>query len=158
MHRLLELMAEADQSNWSRIADNVIGPDGHRSEIFAEAAAILSSPELSWIFGEGSAAEVSFTAEVEGLDGATVSGAMDRLIITDEEVTVVDYKSNNIIPTTPEEVPLGILRQLGAYHAACERIFPNHAINTAILWTRTAKLMSVPHDIVRSALRSTPSS
>ncbi len=68
----------------------------------------------------------------------------------------VDYKSNRVVPTRPEEVPEGLLRQMGAYAEALAQIYPGRRIETALLWTARAQLMRLPPEIVRDALsRST---
>ena len=84
-------------------------------------------------------------------------GAIDKLVIGPNHVLVVDFKSNITVPDTADQVPEGLLRQLGAYGAACAQIFPDREVQTAILWTRTGRLMPLAHDIVRRALAATPS-
>jgi ATP-dependent helicase/nuclease subunit A len=44
---------------------------------------------------------------------------------------------------------------MGAYAHALGQLYPEHRIDTAILWTRTATLMPLPHDLVTAALEST---
>ena len=68
----------------------------------------------------------------------------------------VDFKTNATVPPTPEATPEGLLRQMFAYAHALKQIFPDHQIDTAILWTRTATFMSLPQDIVMSAGSRTP--
>ena len=65
----------------------------------------------------------------------------------------VDFKTNSVVPTRVEDVPEGLLRQMGAYAEALSQIWPDRRIATAILWTRKAQLMPLPPDIVRAALR-----
>lgn len=63
------------------------------------------------------------------------------------------------IMTVPENVrtcPDGLLRQMGAYAAMLDRIYPGQHIETEILWTRTATLMVLPHDLVTNALFRAP--
>jgi len=74
------------------------------------------------------------------------------LIITDDTVLAVDFKTNRLVPDTPSETPDGLLRQLGAYQAALMQIFPDHRIEVAILWTATATLMTLPGNLVSNAL------
>ena len=52
----------------------------------------------------------------------------------------------------PQDVPEGLLRQMGAYAAMLQAIYPNRQIETAILWTRTAALMPIPRDLITQAL------
>ena len=53
---------------------------------------------------------------------------------------------------TAAAVPEGLLRQMGAYAAALTQIYPDHQIDTAILWTAALQLMPLDRDIVRDAL------
>ncbi len=73
-------------------------------------------------------------------------------------MTAVDFKTNAAVPDRPEDVPEGLLRQMGAYAAALARIYPDRPVETALLWTRTARLMPLPHRLVTAAfLRATAS-
>jgi len=74
------------------------------------------------------------------------------------QVWAIDFKTNAAVPENESDVPLGILRQMGAYQSALEQVFPNHLVKTSIVWTANASLMDVSHDIVREALSSTPTS
>ena len=67
----------------------------------------------------------------------------------------VDFKTNATVPDTPAEVPAGLLAQMGAYAVALAQIYPDRRIDLAILWTRTATLMDLPHDIVMAAMHTT---
>jgi ATP-dependent helicase/nuclease subunit A len=40
---------------------------------------------------------------------------------------------------------------MGAYLGALQQIYPKNSIEIAILWTRTATLMPLDHDIMRQA-------
>jgi len=55
------------------------------------------------------------------------------------------------VPDTPDAVPEGLLRQMGAYAAALGDIYPDREIETALLWTRTGGLMPLPHALVTAA-------
>jgi len=68
-------------------------------------------------------------------------------------VIVVDYKTNRVVPRNADEVPEGILRQMGAYALAVQQIYPGRTVETAILWTATAKVMPLPHALVMAALQ-----
>ena len=76
-------------------------------------------------------------------------------MVSDDRVLAIDFKSNKLIPKRPEDTPDGLLRQMGAYGAALSQIYPDHRIETAIVWTETAEIMSLPHDIVRETLLAT---
>ena len=44
---------------------------------------------------------------------------------------------------------------MGAYAAMLEQVYPGRAVEVAILWTRTGRLMALPPEIVREALAAT---
>jgi ATP-dependent helicase/nuclease subunit A len=112
---------------------------------------VLTAPDLAVLFAPDTLAEVPFSCRLP--DGRTLDGVMDRLVLRDGRVLAVDFKTNAMVPDRPETVPEGLLRQMGAYAAALAVIYPDRSVDTAILWTRTARLMPLAHDIVTSAFR-----
>jgi ATP-dependent helicase/nuclease subunit A len=154
-HRLLEHLPAYPQAEWSRIAPALLahGEDAaspaDAAALLAEVARILTNPGLAPLFAPDTLAEVPFAAD---LAGRPLVGTVDRLVVARDHVLVVDFKSNLEVPGTPESVPEGILRQMGAYAHALAAIYPGRRIDTAILWTRTATLMPLPHDMVIGAL------
>ena len=82
-------------------------------------------------------------------------GSIDRLLIAPDRVLIVDYKSNAVIPDRPDQVPEGILRQMGAYAHMLGQIYPDRRIDVAILWTRGPHLMPLDPEIVRQAFGRT---
>ena len=114
----------------------------------------MKAPELIEVFARDTLAEVPVTAEIRG---RRFHGTIDRLIVGPDTVRSIDFKTNATVPDTPESCPEGLLRQMGAYAEMLGQIYPDHRIETAILWTRTATLMSFPHDLVSDALGRAPS-
>ncbi|HVG47237.1 MAG TPA: 3'-5' exonuclease, partial [Rubellimicrobium sp.] len=127
---------------------------GDLAEIVAEAQGLMAAPPLAPLFTSDAFAEVALSAEVEGL--GRLHGTIDRLLVTPEAVTAIDFKTNRLVPATPEEVPEGILRQMGAYAAMLAALYPGREARTAILWTRTATLMPLPPALVMAALQRAP--
>ena len=82
---------------------------------------------------------------VTGIVGElVVSGQIDRLVERDDEVWVVDYKSNRPPPDDAAHVPESYRVQLATYKAVLEGLYPGKAIRTFLLWTETPRLMEVP--------------
>ena len=123
------------------------------AELLAEALAILESPDLA---SPDAMLEVEVTGPVAALGGRIVHGAIDRLIVTPDRVLAIDYKSNATVPDDARGVPEGILRQMGAYAAILEQIYPHRQVETAIFWTATRQLMRLTPEMVRAALAATP--
>ncbi len=147
IHLLLEHLPLIPRADWPSAAA-ALTPDAD-PDVLAEAARLLTTPGLDWIFGPDSLAEVPFTAQL-GLH--TVYGTIDRLIVAPDRIHLIDFKSNTVVPPTPAEVPEGILRQMGAYVAALRQIYPDRPIAPHILWTRTATLMPLDPNMVSAAL------
>ncbi len=126
-----------------------------KSEMITEALQAVENPELQSLFTNEALVEVPVSANLDQLQGRRINGVIDRLIINDDHILIVDYKTNVVPPKTPDACPEGILRQMGAYGAAMAQVYPNHRIETAVLWTKTAQLMLLPHDLVTEALQNT---
>jgi ATP-dependent helicase/nuclease subunit A len=158
VHRLLEHLPAYPQPDWPRLAPALLShgedaaPPAEAARLLAEVAGILTNPDLGFLFGPDTLAEIPLTAELPAFPGRPLVGTVDRLIVSPDRVLVVDFKTNAVVPATAGEVPAGILRQMGAYAAAMALIYPGRRIETAILWTRTATLMPLPHEMVMAAL------
>ena len=126
---------------------------GDSTDLIGDAIRMIGTPSLAPIFAIGTLAEVDLTATVPERPNHRLHGAIDRLVITPNRITAVDFKTNRLVPTTPDTVPEGILRQMGAYLAMLRQIYPDRVIDIAILWTATAELMPLPHAQVMAALQ-----
>jgi ATP-dependent helicase/nuclease subunit A len=159
LHRLLEELPRHDPAGWPATAA-ALDPhaDGDEGEL-AEAAAILGDPALAPLFAPGTLAEVPVAAALPQLGGQRIAGSIDRLVVEGGRILAVDFKSNTLIPDRAEDIPEGLLRQMGAYAAALALVFPGREIETALLWTRAPRLMTVPPGLAAAALaRAAPSS
>ena len=162
IHRLLEYLPHAPQADWPLVAARLLstGPDAATADehalLLAEAEKVLTKPSLAAVFAPETLTEVSITATLGTLQNRRIHGTIDRLIIAPHRVLAVDYKTNAAVPDRPETCPAGLLRQMGAYAHALAEIYPDRQIETALLWTRTATLMQLPHDLVTGALCDTP--
>ena len=120
-------------------------PDGAVETLAAEALAILDHPDLAPAFAPGSRAEVPLT----GLIGdAVVGGLVDRLAVLPDRVLVVDYKTNRHTPERAEATPVMYLRQMAAYRAVLRGIFPGRTVRCALVWTRAARVVMLPDELL----------
>ncbi|NRB18207.1 MAG: double-strand break repair helicase AddA [Rhodobacteraceae bacterium] len=149
LHLLLEHLPAVPPENRAQVAQNLLRDCDDQAELLAEATAVIQNPEMTAIFAPDTLAEVSVTAQ---LNSQRLHGIIDRLIVTPDRVIAVDFKSNATVPTNPAQCPEGVLRQMGAYAHALAQIYPDRQVETAIVWTRTATLMPLPHDLVSDAL------
>ena len=73
-----------------------------------------------------------------------VGGLVDRLAVLDDRVLLADYKTNRRPPATAADTPVLYLRQLAAYRAVLRQIFPDRAVQCALIWTRAARVSILP--------------
>src|SRR6266850_4867773 len=111
---------------------------------------------ISPVFAPGSRAEVSIVGRVDGPGGrpALVSGQIDRLVVTDSEVLIVDFKTNHAPPRQPAEAPRGYVRQLALYRAVLAKLYPQLLVRAALLWTETPELMEISAPALEAELAS----
>lgn len=147
IHTLLELLPALPEARWADAAHAYLARpihelNGDQVDAYTrETLGILRDPSFAELFGPGSLAEVPLT----GLIGRTVvSGQVDRLLVTDKRVLVVDYKTNRPPPERVEDVAAVYLRQMAAYRALLREIYPGRAVECALLWTDTPRTMALP--------------
>ncbi len=162
IHLLLEHLPQYQESSWPSAAKHILRNEDLPTEgadaLLHEATRVLKAPHLAHLFSGDTLAEIDLTAALPTLNGQRILGTVDRLLITEDRVLVVDFKTNQLVPQTESDVPEGLLRQMGAYAEALSLIYPNHKIEPAILWTANASLMPLTHEVVREALARTATS
>ena len=115
-------------------------PDRHE-DLAQTALALVADPALAFVFGAGVAAEVPILAKARR-DGEEVliAGRIDRLVVTTEAVTIVDFKSDARPPADAKRHSTGLCRPNSGSIAPCSAgIFPDKTIGAAVLWTRDRK-------------------
>jgi ATP-dependent helicase/nuclease subunit A len=127
--------------------------EAQKAEIVEETLRVLSDPQFSAIFGPGSRAEVSASGRAPGLpEGMIVNGQIDRLVVTDHEVLIIDFKTNRPPPERSEDVSPVYYAQMAAYRALLKAIHPGKPVRCALLWTDAPRLMELPEDRLDAVL------
>jgi ATP-dependent helicase/nuclease subunit A len=123
-----------------------------RASIVHETLAVLSSADFAPLFGPNSMAEVPIAAVIPRPHGTgpalDLSGQIDRFAVTDEDVLIVDYKTNRPPPSEVRFVAAAYLYQLAAYRLALREIYPGRRVRAALLWTDGPRLMEIPADVL----------
>lgn len=129
MHRLLEFLPELAPEK-RRVAGlswlNKMLPNETDEYITSMLDGLMKVfngyPEF---FTKNSRAEVAYITE------NSFEGRIDRLVVDENSVTIIDYKTDQQIPAKmPEKYKL----QLQKYIKAMHKVFPNKNIKAAILW------------------------
>ena len=121
-----------------------------RDDIIREVLAVLNDTRFASLFAVGSRAEVP----IVGLVSPTqrVSGQVDRLAVTESEVLIADYKSDRTVPRELDDIPPGHIEQLALYRAVLRKLYPNHLVRAALIWTLGPALIEVPAATLDAAL------
>ena len=156
-HRLLEALPAVPQADRLAIGRRFLAGQTMlaadiRDNILQEVLKIIEDPQFSAVFGPESQAEVPLSGLIE-VNGETVQlvGQIDRLLVTKSAVTIIDFKTNRPPSAKVADIPLPYLRQLAAYRATLARIYPQHTLRAALLWTYGPTLMEVPPELLDSA-------
>ncbi len=125
---------------------------GQRASIVRETLAILQTGSFAPLFSDTSRAEVPLAAVIPRPHGKgpalKLSGQIDRLAVTADEVLIVDYKTNRPPPSEVVKVAPAYLFQLSAYVLALTDIYPDKRIRCALLWTDGPNLMEIPEPLI----------
>ena len=114
-----------------------------RAEMLDSAMAVLDHPDFAALFSPQALAEVPLAATVGGV---VVAGTADRLLVEDSRITVVDFKTTRRPPTSADAIPAATLRQMAAYVAALEAIYPGRDVHAGVLYTHAPALFDIAPD------------
>lgn len=108
--------------------------------ILDEVAGTLALPELAAPIVRR---EVGLLGDLTLRDGSVrrVTARLDRLLICERAVTVVDYKTDRTVPTGPSDVPQHYLGQLALYRALAQGLADGRTVEAAIVWTAMPSFM-----------------
>jgi ATP-dependent helicase/nuclease subunit A len=151
VHRLLQSLPDLSPDRrrdaaLKYLARNADGwTDGDRETLAERVLALIEDPRFAKVFGDGSRAEVAIAGRLEraGAAPALVSGQIDRLVVTPDEVLIVDFKTNHAPPVLAAEAPANYVRQLALYRAVLGKLYPQRPVRAALLWTETPELMEI---------------
>jgi ATP-dependent helicase/nuclease subunit A len=130
--------------------------DSDHEALATKVLDLIGDVRFAAVFGDGSRAEVPIVGRLERPGGASmlVSGQIDRLVVTDTQVLIVDFKTNQSPPDSATEAPAAYIRQLALYRALLARLYPQRPIRAALLWTETPELMEILPSTLDAGLAS----
>ena len=162
VHRLLQSLPDIAAANRSETAKKFLArnakdwTDGERDALVKQVTSIIENDRFAPLVGAGSRAEVSIVGRVsrKKKPPALVSGQVDRLVVTPDEILIVDYKTNHIPPASAADAPAPYVRQLALYRSVLARLYPGKPVRCVLLWTETASIMEIPASALDAELQS----
>jgi len=138
IHQLLERLPSVDAEGRAAAADiwleqsAGVADAAARAEIVEQVCRILSDPRFTALFGSGSLGEAPLAATLP--DGRVIAGTVDRLLVEDHRVSVIDFKTGKV-PAGASAVPASHQAQMRAYCDALRVIFPRREVVGTLLYT-----------------------
>ena len=151
IHALLQSLPDLPEVAREAAGRDFLARPGHgleaaqQAEILAEALTVMAHPAIAAAFGPGSLAEAPLAGRV---GPRLILGQVDRLLITEHRITLLDFKTNRPPPARVEEAPRAYLRQMAAYRAVLRLAFPGRPVDCALVWTYGARVMPLPPDLL----------
>jgi ATP-dependent helicase/nuclease subunit A len=129
--------------------------EAEREQATAQAMAVIEHPQFAFLFDAQAMAEVPVAGVVNvGGRGVAISGQIDRLRVDENDVWIVDFKSQHIPPAATADTPQAYIRQLALYQALLREVYPAKTVHCALLWTSAAKLVPIAQPLLDESLSS----
>lgn len=151
LHALFERLPAVAADKRRQLAEEWLAKPGRepdaerRAEMVDAVMRVLEAPQYSDIFSSTALAEAPVAAVV---GSRVIAGTVDRLLVSDDVVRLVDFKTGRQAPQDVSRVPIYHLKQMSAYVAALECVFPGRRIEASLLYTAGPRLIILPDDVV----------
>ncbi|MCM8556878.1 double-strand break repair helicase AddA [Sphingomicrobium sediminis] len=147
IHALLERLPQVEAADrrdrahaWLEHSHAVVDI-AEREALIDAALGVIEDDRFAHLFGPGSLAEAPLAATLE--DGRVIAGTVDRLLVTDDGVDVIDYKTGLNIPASVDEIPRAYRAQMKAYADALAVIFPGKKVRAHLLYSAGPTLLTL---------------
>ncbi|SHO64901.1 DNA helicase/exodeoxyribonuclease V, subunit A [Pseudoxanthobacter soli DSM 19599] len=149
MRAAIDRLAEADPA----LAGDAPEAVEHRRRIADEILAVTADPAFAPLFSAAGRSEVTLAGRLTARSGEPieVSARIDRLVVEDGRVVVVDFKTDRRVPDGASDVPETHLAQVALYRALVRRLFPGRAVEAALLYTAGPRLIVLPPGAIDAA-------
>lgn len=146
-HKLLQFLPTISEKKRATAAQGFLKRYAHdlndeiQNNIIEECFAILEDKTFKPLFGPSSFSEVPITGLIKNTE--LISGQIDRLLITQDKIWIIDFKTNRPPPRDPNNVPAIYQKQMQAYYDTLKEIYPKHEIHCGLIWTDGPFLMEI---------------
>ncbi len=142
IHKTLEVIGKNhnEEKAWlAKLAEKIIEKESflnleEKKKINHEISQFLTSKEFEKLFCGNVRCEVEVFGEIEG---KKTFGRIDLLVEKENEILIIDYKSDEALP---DKAPQSYLEQLSDYQSLVKCIYPNRKITMGIFWTKFLQL------------------
>ncbi|BAT61727.1 ATP-dependent helicase/nuclease subunit A [Variibacter gotjawalensis] len=157
VHRLLQSLPDVGPEHRKTAAETFLAqrsallPAEERASIIANVMSIVSNARFAAVFAPGSQAEVPLVGTLTKLNGETftVSGQIDRLAVTEQDVLIADFKTDRDAGKGGSLAQYAT--QLALYRALLGPLYPNRTIRAVLIWTETAQAQEITAEFLDRA-------
>jgi ATP-dependent helicase/nuclease subunit A len=146
IHKLLEILPETKLENREGIIEyytkNFTNEFSTKEieSIKTKISEILKQESFKEFFSQNSKSEVPIIGKI---NGQVVSGQIDRLIISDNEIIIIDYKTSDFVPKSHTETPENYIKQIKLYKELIKKIYSDRIVKAFLLWTSDCSIIEV---------------
>ncbi len=110
-----------------------------------EVSDLINDTTLGWLFVPGKKVATYNEIGIQyRLNGQIVNGVIDRLIKTEKELHIIDYKSHRIADETRiQQLTRHYQPQLALYHEGVNRLWTGYRVRSYLLFTHSRRLIEV---------------
>lgn len=145
LHALFERLPALPQASRRAAGEAWLKSEGADPALVDIALGVIYDPVFADVFAPDALAEAPVAGVVEGI---VIAGTVDRLLVGETTVDIIDFKTGRRVPVTSADCPLKHLRQMAAYAAVLQGIFPDHEIRVALLYSEGPVLHRLPPDLL----------
>ena len=149
IHKILQEIPGLAEPDALKLARRLLEKNHLDTALAEEIVGLIAKPETLDFFAAASQAEVSLGAILA--DGQRFVGRVDRLVVRDNDILVLDYKTDWNVPDALDANHPHVL-QLAGYAMALGQAYGGKTIRAAILWTGLPRLDWIADETLQKAI------
>jgi ATP-dependent helicase/nuclease subunit A len=149
IHKILQDLPGMAPDAGLNFARRVLTKNGLDAGLAENIIGLITHPDHSDFFGAESQAEVSIGSLLPS--GQRITERIDRLVVRDNDILVLDYKTDWNVPDTLEADHPHVL-QLAGYARTLGQAYDGKTVRAAILWTTLPRLDWIAGDTLKKAI------
>lgn len=141
IHRILQNLPDLAAEERVPHIEAAVRRAGADPALVRQLTELVSHPVLAEILSGDGHSEASLITRTA--DGLTERRRIDRLVVTESGILVADYKTDRLVPETPEACNPEYLMQLAVYREALRLAQPGKPLRFCLVYTEAPKLMLI---------------
>jgi len=149
IHKILQDLPGMTPDAGLNFARRVLAKNGLDEKLAEKICGLIAHPDHSDFFCADSQAEVSIGSI--SANGQRITERIDRLVVRDKDILVLDYKTDWNVPDKLEVGHPHVL-QLASYARTLGQAYDGKPVRAAILWTSLPRLDWIADDTLRKSM------